>query len=57
VVKGNFFVLLENRKNNTDRNRFLERLGSVLQKPFTPCCTRALKEPTDKLSVKQSSIA
>ena len=23
-------------KGNTDRNRFLERLGSVLQKTFTP---------------------
>jgi len=24
-------------KDNTDRNRFLERLGSVLQKTSTPC--------------------
>ncbi|MEA1949512.1 MAG: hypothetical protein U9N83_19720 [Thermodesulfobacteriota bacterium] len=24
-------------KNNTDRNQFLDRLGSVLQKTSTPC--------------------
>jgi len=29
-------------KDNTDRNRFLERLGSVLQKTFTPCYGWAL---------------
>jgi len=29
-------------KDNTDRNRFLERLGSVLQKTSTPCYGWAL---------------
>ena len=29
-------------KDNTDRNRFLERLGSVFQKTFTPCYGWAL---------------
>jgi REP element-mobilizing transposase RayT len=29
-------------KDNTDRNRFLERLGSVLEKTSTPCYGWAL---------------
>ena len=37
-------------KDNTDRNRFLERLGSVLQKTSTPCYGWTLTKITERVA-------
>ncbi|MEA1949261.1 MAG: hypothetical protein U9N83_18420 [Thermodesulfobacteriota bacterium] len=37
-------------KDYTDRNRFLERLGSVLQKTSTPCYGWALTKITERVA-------
>jgi chromosomal replication initiation ATPase DnaA len=39
-----------NVKFRTDRNRFLERLGSVLQKTSTPCYGWALPKITERVA-------